>query len=284
MPTAPIDDLDVYYEVAGQGPPVLFIGGTGGDLRTRPNVLDGPLVDGFTVLAFDQRGLGRTSKPDRAVSMADYASDAAGLLDHLGWERAHVVGVSFGGMVAQELAIRRPDLVAGLVLCCTSSGGAGRASYPLHELTALPPGARHRRQLAIGDTRCSEEWQDAHPQDAARALSRLVDADAATALREAADPAAALGARRQLEARRGHDTYDRLSGITAPTLVAAGRFDGIAPVANSEALAQRIDGARLQVFEGGHLFLLQDRTAWTAISDFLGEASGRRPARPGAPA
>jgi 3-oxoadipate enol-lactonase len=128
VPPARIGDLDVHYEVAGEGPPLLFIGGTGGDLRTKPNVFDGPLVRPFTVASYDQRGLGRTTKPDRASTMAEYGADAAGLLDHLGWARAHVVGVSFGGMVAQELAIRHPDRVSRLVLCCTSSGGAGGAS------------------------------------------------------------------------------------------------------------------------------------------------------------
>lgn len=271
MPTASINDLDIHYEVAGHGPPVLFIGGTGGDLRTRPNVFDGPLVRSFTVVAFDQRGLGQTTKPDRPSTMAEYGDDAAALLDHLGWTRAHVIGVSFGGMVAQELAIVRPDLVDRLVLCCTSSGGAGQPSYPLHELTDLQPDDRRRRQLAISDTRFDEAWQDAHPEEAAKLLGRMADADAAAAAKDAADPAAAMGgARRQLEARKGHDTYDRLGRITAPTLVAAGRHDGIAPVANSEALAGRIPDARLQVFDGGHLFLLQDRSAWTDIIDFLG--------------
>ena len=269
MPTARIGELDVYHEVAGEGPPVLFIGGTGGDLRTKPNVLDGPLARAFTVAAFDQRGLGRTTKPDRPATMAEYGDDAAGLVDHLGWTRCHVVGVSFGGMVAQELAVRRPDLVDRLVLCCTSSGGAGGASYPLHELADLPPDERRRRQLAISDTRFDERWQDTHPEEAATLLGRMAETDAATAAKEAADPAAAVGARRQLEARKGHDTFDRLGGITAPTLIAAGRFDGIAPVANSEAMADRIPKARLEVFDGGHLFLLQDRSAWPAIIGFL---------------
>lgn len=261
---ARIGDIDVHHEIAGSGPPALFIGGTGGDLRQKPNVLDGPLVDHFTVVAFDQRGLGRTSKPDRRATMAEYSADAAGLLDHLGLEDVAVVGVSFGGMVAQELAIARPELVARLVLCCTSSGGAGGASYPLHELTDLPEDERRRRQLAISDVRFDEAWQDAHPEQAERILARMVTAPA--------DPhvEAARGARRQLEARRGHDTWDRLAHIQAPTLVAAGRYDGIAPVANSEALAARIPRASLRVFEGGHLFLLQDRDAWPGVIAFLG--------------
>jgi 3-oxoadipate enol-lactonase len=278
---ARIGDLDVHHEIAGEGPPLLFIGGTGGDLRTRPNVLDGPLVRHFTVCAYDQRGLGQTTKPDRPSTMAEYGADAAGLLDHLGWTTAAVVGVSFGGMVAQELAIARPDLVSRLVLCCTSSGGQGAASYPLHELADLPGDERRRRHLAISDTRFDDAWQAREPEAAAKQLARMAEADEATERRAAADPAAAAGARRQLEARKGHDTWDRLPSITAPTLVAAGRYDGIAPLANSEALVARIPDARLDVFEGGHLFLLQDRRAWSAILEFLGATPTPPPPTPG---
>ena len=273
MPSARVGDLDVHHEIAGDGPPLLFIGGTGGDLRTKPNVLDGPLPRTFTVAAYDQRGLGRTSKPDRATTLAQYAADAAGLLDHLGWTRAHVVGVSFGGMVAQELAVARPDLIDRLVLCCTSSGGTGGASYPLHELVHLAPQERRRTQLAISDTRYDRAWQEAEPARAAELLAGMAAADAATEARQGADRSAAAGARRQLEARMGHDTWDRLDRITAPTLVAAGRYDVIAPVANSEALVSRIPDARLEVFDGGHLFLLQDRRAWSAIVEFLSRPS-----------
>jgi 3-oxoadipate enol-lactonase len=268
MPLARVGDIELYHEVAGEGPPVLFIGGTGGDLRRKPNVFDGPLARHRTVAAYDQRGLGQSSKPDRAFTMADYAADAAGLLDHLGWGPVPVVGVSFGGMVAQELAITFPALVERLVLCCTSSGGGGGASYPLHELEELAPAERRRRQLAISDTRFDEEWQDANPEAAARLLDRM----AADQVPLDDDPARERGARRQLQARRDHDTWDRLREITMPTLVAAGRYDGLAPLANSEALVARIPAASLEVFEGGHLFVVQDRSAWPAIVAFLDEA------------
>jgi 3-oxoadipate enol-lactonase len=277
MPSAAVRDLDLYYELGGVdgGPPVLFISGTGGDLRTKPNVFDGPLAAAFAVLGYDQRGLGQTSKPDAAATMADYALDAAALLDLLGgpWtDGIGVVGASFGGMVAQELAIRRPELVSRLVLCCTSSGGEGGASYPLHELAGLDPDERRRTQLGISDTRFDSAWQAEHPEEAARVLGRMQatdDAAPSAAGDGDGDAGARIGARRQLEARAGHDTWDRLGSISAPTFVAAGRYDGIAPVANSEALASRIPKAWLQVFEGGHLFLLQDRSAWPAIVNFL---------------
>ncbi|MGY6501993.1 MAG: alpha/beta fold hydrolase [Acidimicrobiales bacterium] len=265
MPFVTVGDIEIYHEVRGTGPRVLFIGGTGGDLRKSPNVFDGPLSRHATVLAYDQRGLGQTSKPDAPATMADYAADAAGLLDALDWESAHVVGVSYGGMVAQELAIRRPDLVERLVLCCTSSGGEGKPSYPLHELRDLDPETRRRTQLAISDTRRDLAWQEANPE----AATAILDQMASDEVPPDEDPDREMGARRQLEARQGHDTWDRLDRIASPTLVAAGRYDGIAPVANSEALVSRIPDAELQLFDGGHLFLVQDRGAWPAILEFL---------------
>src|SRR5438445_13877315 len=101
MPFARTNSIDLYYERAGSGPPLLFISGTGGDLRNKPNVFDGPLAKSFDLLAYDQRGLGRSSKPDLPYAMADYADDAAALMADQGWDAAAVIGVSFGGMVAQ---------------------------------------------------------------------------------------------------------------------------------------------------------------------------------------
>lgn len=260
--------LHVHHEQAGSGPPLLYIGGTGGDLRAKPNVLAGPLIEHFEVLAFDQRGQGRSDKPDEAYAMAQYADDAVGLLAAVGWTKAHVMGVSFGGMVAQELAIRNPGAVDRLVLACTSSGGTGGASYPLHELEALPDDERFARHLSLSDVRRDAAWQAEHPDQVAQ-LRAFADGRAALG---ADDPAAAVGRRRQLEARSHHDTTDRLPQVASPTLVCAGRHDGIAPVTNSEVLAERIPDARLRVFDGGHLFLLQDRAAWPAIVEFLAPA------------
>ena len=132
MPFIEVRNISLYYEIQGEGPRLLYISGTGGDLRVRPNVFDTLLIKHFTVLAYDQRGLGQTDKPDKPYTMADYAADAEGLLDALGWNSAYVMGVSFGGMVAQEMAVTYPRRIQKLVLACTSSGGAGGASYPLH--------------------------------------------------------------------------------------------------------------------------------------------------------
>lgn len=263
MPFAAVNGLQLYFERAGDGPPLLFISGTGGDLRMRPNQLDGPFPKAFGMLTWDQRGLGRSDKPDVPYSMADYADDAAALMTTQGWDSAHVVGVSFGGMVAQELALRHPARVRRLVLACTSPGGAGGASYPFHEIEHLTGEARARHLLPISDTRRDDAWAAANPELYAQLIAMSASDPYADELGRAA------GAHRQLEARAAHDTWERLGQIAAPTLVAGGRYDGIALPRTLERMAGRIPGAELAFFEGGHLFMIQDRAAVKAIIAFL---------------
>jgi 3-oxoadipate enol-lactonase len=259
MARASANGVELNYELAGDGPRLLLVGGTGQDLRNLRDGFDPPGLADFTRLRYDQRGLGQSSKPDVPYTMADYADDAAGLLDALGWDRAHVLGISFGGMVAQHVAIRHPGRVERLVLACTSSGGRGGSSYPLHELDLATAGGQ-AAVLGLLDSR---------PEQAA-VIAREITALAAAAP-PVTDPETVMGARRQLEARAGHDAYEQLGRIHCPTLVAAGRYDALAPLANSEALAARIPGARLEVFDGGHVFMLQDPRAWPVMLGFLVE-------------
>ncbi|WP_312164759.1 alpha/beta fold hydrolase [Phenylobacterium sp.] len=263
MPIAAVNGLNLYFERAGEGEPLLFISGTGGDLRAKPNQFDGPFPKAFDMISYDQRGLGRSDKPDVAYSMADYADDAAALMESQGWESAHVVGVSFGGMVAQELALRHPGRVRRLVLACTSPGGAGGASFPFHEIEHLKGEERARYLTPISDTRRDAAWAAANPETYATIIA-MTAADPF-----AGEPGRAQGAHRQLEARAGHDTWDRLGQITAPTLVAGGRYDGIALPATLEGMAGRIPGAELKFYEGGHLFMIQDRSAAREMIAFL---------------
>jgi 3-oxoadipate enol-lactonase len=263
MPHVKVGDIEIYHERAGAGSRLLFISGTGGDLRAKPNVFDGPLAKGFDLLAFDQRGLGRTDKPDAPYSMAGYADDAAGLMDALGWGDALVVGVSFGGMVAQELVLRHPAKVERLVLACTSPGGAGGASYPFHEIDHMDRLERSRLLVPIADTRRDAAWAAANPA----LYDQILALGAADPFAD--EPGHAMGARRQLGARAGHDTWERLSQIACPVMLAAGRFDGIALPATQERMAGRIPGAKLQFFDGGHLFMIQDRAAIPAMVAFL---------------
>lgn len=258
-----VNGLRLWCERAGEGAPLLLISGTGGDLRRKPSVIDGPLTRHFDVVAYDQRGLGQSDKPDGPYSMADYAADAIGVMDALGWARARIVGISFGGMVAQELAVTWPDRVERLVLCCTSPGGEGGASYPLHELIGLSPEARARHMVPISHRLRDAAWRADNPE--------AYEAMVAYAANDpfADEPRRELGARLQLEARAGHDVWDRLAAITAPTLICAGRHDGLARPETQENMASRIPGAELAFFDGGHLFLLEDRSAFPRIIEFL---------------
>jgi len=265
LPTARVDGVDLSYELVGSGPRVLFCNGSGATLEgTRP--LLSALADGVELLAFDQRGIGTSGPAPAPYGMARLAADALGLLDAVGWDTAAVVGVSFGGMVAQELAVTAPGRVDRLALLCTSTGGAGGSSYPLHELEALSPDARAAARARLLDERFDGPWLDAHPGD--RALIDLLAAP------EPDDPAVAAGRRAQLEARRGHDVWDRLPAVTCPTFVACGRYDSIAPPANAEALASRLPDAVLRVYEGGHAFFVQDADALGDLRSFLVEGAG----------
>lgn len=264
MPRLLVGDINLYYEIGGQGPKLLYLGGTGADLRQAPGVMQWPLVKHFQVLAFDQRGQGRSDKPDRPYSMADYANDAADLLRALHWRPCPVVGFSFGAMVAQELALRHTSLVTRLALLCGPAGGQGGRSYPLHRIWDLPLEERARKLLAQSDLRRDEAWQRANPEQW-RALVEDMVARQAIGLDE---PDHAMGALRQLEARKHHDAWDRLGFLAMPVLALAGRYDGVAPLSAMEKLAGRIPGARLEVFEGGHYFHLQDPRAFEEIIAF----------------
>ena len=261
MGTVHANGIDIHFQRSGVGKRLLFINGSGATLAGSR-----PLIEAyarhFDTLAHDQRGLGLTSVPSGPYTMAEYAADAAALAQQVGWNTYGVVGTSFGGMVAQELAVTFPSRIERLALVCTSSGGAGGSSYPLHELLDLTDGDRAAARVELLDTRFTPEWLAAHDSD--RMIAELASAPR---LDQSADML--RGERLQLEARRYFDAYDRLGRITCPTLVASGRFDGIAPPSNGQAIAAAIADAEFRVYEGGHLFFYQDKQALPDIIAFL---------------
>jgi 3-oxoadipate enol-lactonase len=256
------DGVDLYWERSGSGAPLVVLNGSGMALEGAAPLVDlfrGP----FDLLAFDHRGMGRSSLPAGPYTMADCAADVAALLDAQGWSSCRVVGISFGGMVAQELAVTWPERVDRLALLCTSPGGSGGASYPLHELADLPPDERVRTFAELLDTRFTPEFLAEHPEHRA-----LVDLVAAGQARERT-PEQLEGERLQMEARRAHDVCDRLGTVTCPTLVASGRWDGIAPPANGAFIASHVPHAEQRLYDGGHAFFVQDPAALPQIIDFL---------------
>ena len=262
MTTAHLNGIDVYYELHGSGPRLLVLNGSGGTIAGAKPMVD-KLAQQFEVLIHDQRCLGRTTVTESTPTMADYAADAAALLGHVGWTTARVFGISFGGMVAQEFAVTWPQRVERLALLCTSPGGAGGSSFPLHTVASLPAAEQERLRLHLADSRYTREFLAEHPFD-----QSLVDF--ATAGRAMAKSVEQLrGEALQLEARSHHDVWDRLGAITCPSLVACGEFDALAPPANSAAIASRVAGSELRSYQGGHAFVWQDRQAWPDIADFL---------------
>ena len=272
-----IGELSLYCE-QGQDqtlPQLLFISGSGGDLRNKPNQFDSPLAQAFRLLCYDQRGLGQSDHPPGDYSMQDYADDAARLMDALNIECLPVMGVSFGGMVAQEFALRHPSRVSCLVLACTSSGGAGGASYPLHDLHHLNPRERAEAHLKVADLRHTQAWIAQNPEKWAKRVELSMAArhpaqgqHPAQESSSSQPDAAGIqeeGSWKQLLARKDHNTFERLPEITVPTLLAGGEFDGIAPPANMQALAAQIVGSQLKFFQGGHMFLIQDKSAYPYI-------------------
>src|SRR5918999_332479 len=164
MPVVEANGIELYYERRGRGRPLLFLNGSGATLETSALLIQ-PFAERFDTVAHDQRGLGRTAVPPGPYRMADYAADAAAILDAVGWDRCRVFGVSFGGMVAQELAVTWPERVERLALACTSSGGAGGSSYPLHELVDLSEEERGQIGVRLLDSRFTPDWLATHDSD-----------------------------------------------------------------------------------------------------------------------
>ena len=256
-------DLDIYFErsTPRANGPLLFIGGTGGDLRNKPNQLDSPLSEHFEIISYDQRGLGQTSKPSGSYSMQQYADDAAHLLDELKIDTIPVMGVSFGGMVAQEFIKRHASRVSKLILACTSSGGDGGSSYPLHTLEEMNEEEKLETSIKINDLRITDAlieqnddlWQSIKQQAENRNAYKPL-------------PRNLL---KQLLARKDHNTYGDLDEINIPTFLLGGKYDGIAPMLNMEKMHQKIDNSKLEFYEGGHLFLIQDTNAFQDIINWL---------------
>ena len=267
MPAAAVNDIEIAYDLVGSGPPLVLIHGAQSDRSVFGSLL--PVLEPrFRVLLFDQRGIGGSSKPDAVMSIALLADDTAALMETVGLPRAHIFGVSMGGMIAQELALRHPGRVDRLILGCSTPGGPHRlnfadenaqAAYSTESLSA------EERARALAETIFTPAFLDTHPE----VLEGL--------MRSRADhPLEPTAFAHRLRAAEGHDTHDRLGEIAAPTLVITGENDAIIPSDHSRVLARGIPGARLVVLEpAGHGFWIEQREASVdAIVD-----SSREPAR-----
>ncbi len=244
MPVMITHDTSIDYDVYGDGPPLLLIGGLGfgrwGWFKQVPT-----LSRHFRTITFDVRG-----EHSLARGVADLSAEAAALLEHLGIEKAHVLGTSLGGFVAQQLALDRPDLVDRLVLVCTSYGRRSpelmspQALGRMFGWGSLSSESAVRRGL---ETATSDAYRAGHPEEFDLIMRwRLADSPSLSAYSQQA----MAGAR--------FDTSRDVGYITSPTLVIHGADDRYVPVENAVALADAIPGAKLRVLDGaGHLVFIE---------------------------
>lgn len=262
MPKVRTGDIDIYYEVLGHGEPLVLIMGLGGGSSMWWQQV-AFFSQEYRVITYDSRGVGHSDKPDIPYSMDMLVDDAAGLLEKIGINSAHVYGVSMGGMVAQELALRYPEMVASLVLGATTCGGA-------HAVAASPEALE--RLLGIMSLPVEEVVEVSTSLTFSRGFIERYPGRIREWLAKGAEsPPSPLGFKRQAEAASGFDTYERLPRIRIPTLIVAGTGDQLIPAENSITLASRIPNAELVLFEGaGHGYLWEaEEQANQVVSDFL---------------
>jgi pimeloyl-ACP methyl ester carboxylesterase len=259
----------LYWETTGRGAPVLLVMGLGLSggawWRTVPS-----LSRRLRVITFDNRGVGRSRAFSYTYTTEAMADDAVAVIDSLGLERVHVYGISLGGMVAQQLALRHPNRVRSLVLGATNAGGP-RAVRPDEEVVTF---FRRRLRMRTDEAarasvpfnygpRCRSEHFDRIEEDIAHRL---------------AHPFNERAYRAQMFAAALHNCYGHLPRIEVPTLVVHGRHDRVIPVANAHLIAERIPGADLRILEeSGHLYPTEEPEVDDAIGAFL-QAQGKEAA------
>jgi pimeloyl-ACP methyl ester carboxylesterase len=256
------------WESTGRGPAVLLLTGFAATRRAWRRTVP-VLARRFRVLTFDHRGVGDSDQAALPYPVADLAADAVAVLDDAGERTAHVYGLSFGGMVAQELALRHPERVDALVIGATTPGGASHVAGDPAALSLFV-----RATAMAGEEAAWAAVPHLYGERTRRRRGQRIADDVATRLEHAAGPVART---QQLLAAASHDAAGRLEDIAAPTLVVHGGEDVIVPVENARLMHERIPGARLRVWPAaGHLYVTDEPRADREIARFLSR-HGRRP-------
>jgi 3-oxoadipate enol-lactonase len=253
MPTAKVGDINLYYEDQGKGEVLVLIPGIGCNstywFRQIP-----VFSKGYRVIAIDNRGVGRSDKPEIPYTMGMLAADIAGLLDSINVEAAHVFGHSMGGMIAQHFALGYPKRVQTLILGATVCGGPHWIQGTLEEAFQAFQAPNHLQNLTPREI-CQEALSFEFTKEFIDNNPALIERHIIERTRYPAPPY--VGAM-QGQAIAGHNTYDRLPEINMPTLVIAGDADGLISVENSRLLASRIPNAELVVLKNvAHSFHIE---------------------------
>ena len=266
MPVAKTENLNVYYEIIGHGPPLVMIRGVGSNVDHWYEQVP-VLSRKYQLLVFDNRGIARSSDPGGSFSTKDMAADTVALMEAVGIKKAHVLGYSMGGMIAQELALAYPDKISGLILVATDCGISlrieARPEYSRLFTEMIRLGTNEAKTAAAGCLFANQTFES-RPD--------IMQRYAEVSLRF---PAPQRTLERQWEAITRHDACSRLQNITAPTLVITGSEDALVPPENSRVLAERIPNAQLRSIDGGgHLFVVEQPQQFNeAVLGFLDSLS-----------
>jgi pimeloyl-ACP methyl ester carboxylesterase len=263
VPKVKVNDIQMCYEVRGEGFPLVMIMGLSGNMDWwDPRMIQG-LSKNFKTVVFDNRGAGRTDVSDREYSIKLFADDTVGLMDALGISRAHVLGISMGGMIAQELVLNYPEKVEKLVLCSTMCGGAESVQASPEVLGALTgdvSGLSGEEMAKMMVPLCfTKDFVDSNPDFMELVARQVLKA-----------PISNEAFVRQLGAVMQFQTYDRLCNVEKPTLVLCGRKDILIPPENGPILAKAIPKAKLvQLGKSAHGLAEDMEEATKAITEFL---------------
>jgi 3-oxoadipate enol-lactonase len=256
MALAKAGEIELSYDRAGDGPPLLLIMGMSGTKHHWGESLLEQLRRDFDTIVYDHRDAGDSTRTGQPFTIVDLAEDAAGLLAALDLDSAHVMGISMGGMIAQELALAHADRLRSLTLGCTYCGGEGSvltSQDVMRKLAeAMTSGDRERAIRASWEVNVSPSFA---ANEDAWVRFRTIGMRYGLAVEVIM---------RQMQAIAGHDTSARLPQISAPTQVVHGTLDQLLPVQNGHMIAGLIPDSRLEIFEGiGHMFFLEEpeRTA-----------------------
>lgn len=215
MPIVNVNDINIYYEIHGEGEPLVMVAGLSADITSYMRLIEA-LGQRYRVIAFDNRGSGRTDKPDIPYSIEMMADDTMGLMNALGIEQAHVMGTSMGGRIAVDLTLRYPQMVKSLILVSTFVSW-----YPMERMSLS-------RRILLNFSFLRKIGKK-YPQ-----------------------PNYAFA--RQRDASRNYNAIDRLPEIQIPTLILHGKKDKLAPLKLAEEMHAGIAGSKMITFNGGHIF------------------------------
>lgn len=253
MPKAKVNGININHKVQGQGEPLVLIMGLSGDQRSWV-FQTGPFMKHYRVITFDNRGVGKSDKPVGGYSSKMMADDTLGLMDHLGIKKAHILGVSMGGHIAQALAINYPERVNKLVLGCTFATNDDSSGVNAELVKAI----QNRENQIADDAKRMDIFQFLDvffPFSFNKRLYRTVFLPIVKIQARLTGSTGLLG---QLAVGLGHNTLDSLHTIKVPTLVITGTKDRIHKPSSSEVIAKRISNAKLVKVEGGsHNFFIE---------------------------